>query len=214
MKTNEVSEILVRTIRMQAPIILDDSSTKRQAQISDEQVERLISFEETLRKTAYKNTTIHTDKSFFDDSDMKLEYYLVVVYDKKSMTPLLSARHYFDKTVISKYIKGNSDQKNELSFLDKKFTLENYPDGSVFLADRLSGNINSIIYRNYRNIIFLKYYSEILNNNRNCTILLMVRKEKGDKQLSKYLHLGFVILGSALHNGKEHHVILRNLKDV
>jgi hypothetical protein len=145
---------------------------------------------------------------------MKLEYYLVVVYDKKSMTPLLSARHYFDKTVISKYIKGNSDQKNELSFLDKKFTLENYPDGSVFLADRLSGNINSIIYRNYRNIIFLKYYSEILNNNRNCTILLMVRKEKGDKQLSKYLHLGFVILGSALHNGKEHHVILRNLKDV
>ena len=214
MDTKDIFDITVRTIQMQPPILQVDNTAKRQSQIKEEQVESLISFETFLRKTAYKNTSIKTDELFFDDSDMKSEYYLVVVYDKISNTPLLSARHYFDKFVIAKYLRGNNDPEAELSYLGKNFNLDNYPNGNVFLADRLSGNINSSIYRKYRNKIFSMYYSEILKNNRNCTLLLMVRKEKRDTQLSKYLNLGFNIIGSILHKGKEHSIILRDLKNV
>jgi len=131
----------------------------------------------------------------------------VVVYDKVSGTPLLSARHYFDKSLISKFLKGD----NNLEIEHSKFHLDNYPNGKVFLADRLSGNICSSIYRKYRADIFSLYYSEIVNSNKNCTLLLMVRKEKRDKQLSKYLSIGFTIIGSTLHKGKEHSIILRDL---
>jgi hypothetical protein len=40
----------------------------------------------------------------------------------------------------------------------------------------------------------------------------MVRKEKHNKQLSKYLKLGFVLMGSTIHKGKEHSIILGDLK--
>ena len=214
MNTKDIFEITVCTIKMQSPILRTDNTIKRQSQNKEEQVESLISFEAFLRRTAYKNTTIKTGESFFDDSDMKSEYYLVVVYDKISNTPLLSARHYFDKSVVAKYLKGDNDIEVELSYLGAKFNLDSYTNGKVFLADRLSGNINSSIYRKYRHNIFSLYYSEIANNNKNCTLLLMVRKEKHDKQLSKYLNLGFNIIGSTLHKGREHSIILRDLKNV
>jgi hypothetical protein len=145
---------------------------------------------------------------------MKSEYYLVVVYHKTSNTPLLSARHYFDKSVIAKYLKGDNGLEGELSYHGEKFNLDSYPNGKVFLADRLSGNITSSVYRKYRNTIFSLYYSEIVNNNKNCMLLLMVRKETQDKQLTKYINLGFSIIGSKLHKGREHSIILRDLKHV
>lgn len=190
---------------MQSPAA--DKRQARKAAINSEIFQLLITKEAFLRQNAYKNSTLKTDESFFDDSDMKSEYSLVVVYDKVSGTPLLSARHYFDKSLIAKFLKGDNDLEIEHS----KFNLDNYPNGKVFLADRLSGNISSSIYRKYRNNIFSMYYSEIVNNNRNCTLLLMVRKEKRDKQLSKYLSIGFTIIGSTLHKGKEHSIILRHL---
>lgn len=211
MTTKEMLDIEVKSIQMQPAILLADNTTKRQSLIKEEQVENLISYEAFLRKAAYKNTTIKTDESFFDDSDMKSEYYLVVVYDKTSCTPLLSARHYFDKAIISKLLKGDNDIEIELSYLGEKFNLDSYPEGYIFLADRLSGNISSSIYRKYRANIFSLYYSEIVNNNRNSSLLLMVRKEKSDKQLGKYLSLGFTIIGSTLHKGKVHSIILRDL---
>jgi hypothetical protein len=207
MATKEMFDIEVKSIQMQPPILLADNTIKRQSLIKEESVESLISLEAFLRRVAYRNTTIKTDESFFDDSDMKSEYHLVIVYDKSSGTPLLSSRYYFDKSVIAKYLKGDNDQEVELSCLGEKFNLESYADRNIFLADRLSGNISSSIYRQYRNRIFSMYYSEILNNNWNCTLLLMVREEK---QLNKYLSLGFTIIGSTLHKGKQHSIILRN----
>jgi len=41
----------------------------------------------------------------------------------------------------------------------------------------------------------------------------MARKEKKDKLLKKYLRLGFNVVGSTMHNDKEHWVIITNLKD-
>ena len=213
MDTIDILDITLRTIQMQPPILLADNTIQRQSLTKEKKVKNLISLEAFLRRVAYKNTTIKTDEFFFDDSDMQSEYYLVVVYDKISNTPLLSARHYFDKSVIAKYLKGDNALEIELSYLGEKFNLNSYPEGNIFLADRLSGNINSSIYRQYRNNIFSLYYSEIVNNNKNCMLLLMVRKEKRDKQLSKYINMGFTLIGSTLHKGKEHQIILRDLKN-
>jgi hypothetical protein len=214
MERKEIIDITVSSIQMKPPIKLADGSFKRQSKSESEKIQTVVSLESFLRRTAYKNTTIKTNEFFFDDSDMKSEYSLVVVYDKISNTPLLSARHYFDKNIISKYLRGDNEQDVELSYLGEKFNLDLYNDGKVFLADRLSGNISSSIYRNYRSNIFSLYYSEIINNNKNCKLLLMVRKEKYDKQLSKYLKMGFVVIGSILHKGKEHTIILHDLKNV
>lgn len=211
MDTKEIFEINVRTIQMYPPVLLTNNTIKRQSKNKDEQVKNLVSFEALLRRTAYKNTIIKTDESFFNDSDMKSEYYLVVVYDAESNIPLLSARHYFDKSSIAKFLKGDNNMETELFYHNEKFNLNNYPKGKIFLADRLSGNINSSIYRKNHRKIFSLYYSEILNNNKNSTLLLMVRKVKHDKQLSKYLSMGFTILGSTIHKDKEHNIILRDL---
>jgi hypothetical protein len=40
----------------------------------------------------------------------------------------------------------------------------------------------------------------------------MVRKENKDKQLLKYLKLGFVLIGSTMHKSKEHSIIIGDLK--
>lgn len=196
---------------MQSPCTSVDNRQKRKAVTNSEAFQNLIAMESLLRRKAYKNTTINTDESFFDDSDMKSEYYLVIVYDKISNIPLLSARHYFYKSLIAKFLKGDHPLEPALTYLDEKFNLDAYSDGSVFLADRLSGNISSSIYRQHRNRIFSLYYSEIVNKNKNCTLLLMARKEKRDKQLSMYLNMGFVLIGSIMHKGKVHSIILRNL---
>jgi hypothetical protein len=200
-------DIVVRTIQMQQPILLANNTVLRQSLIKEEEVEKLLSHETFLRRTAYKHTTIKTDESFFDDSDMKSVYFLVVVYDRASNTPLLSSRYYFEKSLIAKFLKGENNFEIEPS----KFNLDSYSDGKIFLADRLSGNINNSIYRKYRSNVFSLYYSEIATNNKNRTLVLMVRKEKRDKQLSKYLDMGFTLIGSTLHKGKEHSIILRDL---
>jgi hypothetical protein len=207
-------EINIQTIQMQPPKKGTSRGAERIASKHDQLTEVLIAKEAFLRRLAYKNTTIKTDQSFFDDSDMHSEYYVVVIYDKLTDTPLLSSRYYFDKLVITKCLKGDNEEEMELSYLGKKFNLDNYQEGNIFLADRLSGNVKNFIYRYHRNEIYSLYYSEVLNKNKNRTLLLMVRREKGDKQLSKYLKLGFVLIGSTLHKGKEHSIILHDLKNV
>lgn len=207
MNSDTLVDISVRTILMHPPAILPDNTIKRKAQLLDDEVETLIAYEAFLRKEAYKNTTIKISDSFFDDTDMKTAYYLVVVYDKASNTPLLSSRHYFDKSLISSTLQGENKTEIDATIFD----INQYEDGKIFLADRLSGNLSNEMYQNNRRDIFTRYYSEILNYNKDCTLLLMVRKEKEDKQLAKYISLGFTIIGSTQHKGKEHTIIIRDL---
>jgi hypothetical protein len=207
-----ISELSVKTIRMRPPSLLVDKTLERQPIPNDEVFKFLVSHEAFLRKSAYKNTTLKTDESFFDDSDMKSEYYLIVVYDKTSNTPLLSSRYYFDKSVISTYLKHVGSPGIELPYRYEKFNFDDCEEGSIFLADRLSGNTGSSIYRWQRSYIFRLFYSEIVKNNNTCTLLLMVRKEKHNKQLLKYLNMGFVLIGSTLHKEKEHTIIAFDLR--
>jgi hypothetical protein len=194
------------------PSLLTGSAGRKPTQITDNEGV-LIEYEAFLRKTAYKNSPIKTDDSFFDDSDMLSDYYLTVVYDQLSNTPLLSSRYYFDKTVIEKYLKGDLQSEPNLTYKGEKFNLHAYPSHTIFLADRLSGNTDHVIYKPNRSTIFALYYSEIVTRNKNCFLLLMVRQTEEDKQLKNYLQLGFERMGSTLHKGKAHHIIMADLKN-
>jgi hypothetical protein len=213
MDTKDNIDLSVNIIQMQPPIVLPDHTTKRQWVNKAEKTENLVSFEATLRRSAYQNTTINTDESFFDDTGMHSDYYLVVVFDNKSGTPLLSSRHYFDKTLIYKYLKGDHGIAPELTYLGEEFDLNSYSEGSIFLADRLSGNMDHSIYQQHRTRIFSLHHQAIFKNYFNCALLLMIRKEKQDPQLSKYLQLGFSVIGSTIHKGKEHSIILMDFKN-
>lgn len=200
-------ELVVKTIQMKPPIFLKNGNVNRQLLEIDDEGKILIDYESYLRRKAYQNTTINIDESFFNDIDMTANYFLVVVYDSISNTPLLSSRHYFDKQIILQYLKGDNNKEMDTSI----FSIEEYDFGKIFLADRLSGNIGNLIYLQHHTEIFSLYHSEIVSKNQNCTLLLMVKKEKEERQLSKYLGLGFDIIGSTIHKGREHSIIIRDL---
>lgn len=211
-KFNYIFRIKGETIKLQASVFSENENVKRVAFLQNKKNEELISHEAFLRKLAYKNTTIKTDETFFNDSDMESDYYIVVVYDKKYNIPLLSARYYFDRSAINKCLKGDCNSDIDNSYLKKNFSIDKFNEGSVFLADRLSGNTHSRIYRKHRNYIFLILYSEIFTHNKICNLILMARKDKYEKLLTKYLRLGLHIIGSTTHKGKEHWILLGDLK--
>lgn len=193
--------IKAKTVHMQKA----DGEVKRQAFIKNKLNQDLINKETLSRKTAYKNTSIKTGESFFDDSDMLSDYFLVVIYHKRLNIPLLTARYYYDKTVIANCLKGdNENEKNNFHI--------NLAESKLFLSDRLSGNINSPVYRRYRNYIFLLFYIEILLHNKDSQFILMARKEKYDKLLKKYLQIGLTLIGANMHKGKEHWILLGDVQ--
>lgn len=168
----------------------------------------LLNAERALRKKAYSQTIIKTDPAFFDDSDMQKHYFLVLVYDTISHTPLLSARYYYDKKVIMNYLKGDSGIMPTLVFNNKPFHINNYADNELLLADRLSGNIPHELYRKNRLSILSCFYNEISQLNKNNTIILMVRETK---QMQKYISLGFQLMGSVIHKSIIHYVVISTI---
>jgi hypothetical protein len=164
--------------------------------------EKLISGEAMLRKQAYRNIQIKTDEVFFNDADMRSNYNLIVVYSKDPFTPLLTARYYSDQDIISGVLKGD-DHKGEFSFGGEQ---------EIFLIDRMCANTSSSIYRKKRSYINLLFYSELLMRNSKSRFFAMARKEKGDKLLRKYLRLGLRVTGLVKHKGREHWLLLGDLK--
>jgi hypothetical protein len=194
--------IQAKTILMLPP--LDD---KRRPEDND--LVSLVAYEAFLRKKAYRNTTIKVDESFFNDSDMKKKYSLIVVYTRSGI-PLLSARYFHDKSFIEKCLQGETS----LSLTDKTFSFNQYNEDKIFLADRLSGNLSTRIYRENRKYIFSLFRAEIFKHNRQCTLLLMAREEKGDKLLAKYINWGFHVIGSTIHKGRPHWIVLQDFKKI
>src|ERR1700740_3722906 len=124
-----IFQIRAQTIQLHKPLILDNNMVKRVVAIQDINNDRLISYENFLRKKAYKNTVIKTSDSFFDDSDMQGAYFLVVVYNIKTDIPLLSARYYFDRSAITKCLIG--DEGNEHKTVVPG--LNEFNEGQLFL---------------------------------------------------------------------------------
>jgi hypothetical protein len=174
-RTSSMNPVIeAKTIRLIRPRVASDQS---------EVSVTLISRENMLRRSAYRNTSINTDESFFDDSDMQSEYSLLVVYDVNTSEVLLTARYYT-------YLKSD------------------FPDDDVFLIDRMSANISSQVYRQYRNRIHVLFYLELLRHNRNRRIMAMARSTKDDKLLKKYLGIGLEVVGKRMHQGQEHWILL------
>ena len=212
-KFNSLLNIRAKTVHLQKPILLPNGETVRKPATDNIAPGDLILKESVSRRLAYKNTPIKTGESFFNDSDMVSDYYLVVVYDKKSGLPLLTARYYFDRSVIARCLAGDESQETRQENFSDSFDLAKLKEGEIFLADRLSGNTGSSVYRRYRNYIFLLFYSEILLRNKACKFILMARKEKHEKLLKKYLSLGLKVIGSNRHKEKEHWILLGDLKN-
>lgn len=204
-------DIKVRTICMQKPKEINQLPQKRNPVNYTDAVNQLILQENLLRKQAYKNSNIKTGASFFDDSDMEGEYYLLIVYHKKSGVPLLSARYYFGTDLIAKVIKGDTVNYNKETHFNA-LNIKESARGSLFLADRLSANVSSSIYRRYRKYIHSLFYSELKAQNRRCNYIIMARKEKRDKLLSNYLGWGLKTVGITKHNGRDHWILCGNLK--
>lgn len=171
------------TIRMILPRI---------ASAPSERNDRLIEQEGLLRAAAYRNTTIRADNTFFDDSDMHVPYHLIVVFDQETQVALLSARYYDLQAPLNISVNGNP----------AIFSARN-----TFLVDRMSANVASPVYRQFRNRAHVLFYMELLRHNRNRTILAMARREKGDKLLNKYLGMGLEVIGTTMHYRKEHWVL-------
>jgi hypothetical protein len=81
-----------KTIGMKPPVSIGGHKTQRTPVTRDEENESQVSMETFLRRSAYRHATIKTGEAFFDDSDMLSDYYLVLIYDEISNTPLLSCR--------------------------------------------------------------------------------------------------------------------------
>jgi hypothetical protein len=182
----------------------------RKSYYHSEKYSNLINGEYLLRKTAYRNSKITVDESFFDDSDMESDYYLIIIYSDKMNIPLLSARYYFDKNIIQKSLKGDSNNSNQINQIPD-FVLKELNKGNVFLIDRLSANKGARIYRLYRGYIFMKFYLQLVSLNRGKILLAMARRDKYEKLLTKYIRLGLNIIGAIPHKNKEHWILFGNI---
>ena len=96
-----VLNIKAKTIHLQKPILLANNTTQRKSIAPTKKAENLIIQEDFLRKLAYKNTSIKTTETFFNDTDMQSDYFLIIICHNKTNTPLLTARYYFDATAIT-----------------------------------------------------------------------------------------------------------------
>lgn len=169
--------------------------------------QQLLKFESELRKKAYQNSRIQTGPDFFNDSDMIAPYHLVVVYHAGSNTPLLSARCFNHLPTIEHQLRGQNFDPNDSDHA-ANLVWSSAHAGPATLADRLSGNTSSKLYRQHRNFIFLVLYAEIFRQSRGRLLVLMARSEGREKLLNNYRKLGFELRGSTHHKGKKHWVLV------
>lgn len=195
--------IRVKTIKVQKSVPALQGAPARSAVNASRVEEALMTGEYLLRKRAYKHTPIQKGESFFDDSDMRSAYYLIVVYHKKDAVPLLTARYYDDKAMIAHYLANGDLPDSRLP--------GHHNENKLFLIDRMSANVHSAVYRRHRNYIQGLFYAEFLRRNPNRTCIAMARMGKHEKLLAKYVRLGFDIIGTTQHQGKPHWLLAGDL---
>lgn len=175
--------------------------------------EELLDHEGLLRRKAYLETALYFDDTLFDDSDMNGTYYLTVVYDDLTKTPLLSSRYYYNLDIIKNHLHGDMYFQHGWGFLEEKLDFEKLNKNKLFMADRLAGNYDNALYKSYHQMIFELYHKEIYTLNANSTILLLVRLHDS-KQLQKYNKLGFSSLGITPYHGIPHGVLMLDMSTV
>ncbi len=160
----------------------------------------LISDERLLRKTAFENVSMHRSQAFYTDEDMEAPFDFIVVKDRKSKTPLLSSRSYTNQSVIRKQLHAHDPEDYLTIVLD--------PDENYVLLDRLSGNLAHPLFLKMRERIFMNYYIRVLKAYPKHHIILMARSSKDERLLTKYLRLGFHVIGKQKHNQVDHWILI------
>lgn len=162
----------------------------------------LLEYERILRKTAYAQVEIEKPDSFYDDSDLHLPFQFTVVYHPNLNIPLLSSRNITDNQFLQRLLNENTT------------ALSGIESGNQILCDRLSGNLSDPLFRKYRNVSFAFYYAEIYKRYKQKTMFLMARSESSERLLSKYIRVGFYLIGEKLHNGKKHWILRQDVQQL
>lgn len=206
--TSLTSSIRVKTIDCVPPLLSKEKFVHREPVVRTNGNIALIKMENDLRRLAYKDVKMKLNESFYNDTDMKSNYSLIIIYCSKTKTPLLSARYYHVSESIIEEVNYNhitTSSKTDLLALDQ------IDKSKLFLCDRLSGNVNEIKYQKKRQYLFALFYSEILRVNKNKYLILFARSETNERLLTKYIRIGFNIIGKKMHHRKEHWILISDL---
>lgn len=165
----------------------------------------LVSDERFLRKTAFEQVSMSRPETFYTDEDLDAPFDFIVVRDRKSKTPLLSSRSYTDHSLILKQLSGHEPGNYlELSLVSS----ENY-----VLLDRLSANAANPFFAKMRRNIFINYYIRVLKSYPEHHIILMARSSNDERLLTKYLRLGFHVIGKQKHNQVDHWILILSARN-
>lgn len=175
-----------------------------------------VGFESLLRAKAYRKTTLPTSPSFYNDGDLSSEYAIIVAFDKRSNTPLLSSRLYWDPNDIMQELKGDDPilsfkiRDPETDSFDQWYPDElfKYEYGQCFLVDRMSGNLDHELYKKNKRRLFKLMYRKIFSSQKEAKVFYaLARRSTKEKLLSKYLRIGMRVIGTTQYCGREHWVL-------
>ncbi|AEA42504.1 hypothetical protein [Fluviicola taffensis] len=160
----------------------------------------LVVAERSLRKTAFSEVNMPLTESFYTDEDLDNSFDFIIVRDRKTKTPLLSSRSYTNQTLIHKQLQAHETTDYLTLSLDS--------DEKYVLLDRLSAHSKHSLFSKSRKKIFINYYIHVLNFYPKHHLILMARSEPDERLLTKYLRLGFQIVGKQKHNQVDHWIVL------
>lgn len=160
----------------------------------------LVQAERSLRKAAFSEVNMIRTPAFYTDEDMNNSFDFIVALDRKTKTPLLSSRSYTDQSLIRKQLQATETTDY--------LTLSFVPNEKYVLLDRLSGNLSHPLFIKMRQKVFMIYYIHVLKFYPKHHIILMARSSPDERLVTKYLRLGFHVVGKQKHNQVDHWIVL------
>lgn len=159
--------------------------------------------EKELRRRAFETVKMATTERFFTDDDLDCSFSFLQVWH--SDTLLLSSRAYTDQKTISAVISPDSESDYLLEELD---STRSY----VFL-DRLVIDAENTSFQFNRPLVFRRFYDQVISKFKQHDIILMARSEPNERLLTKYIRLGFHVIGKKTHHNIPHYIIILKHKE-
>lgn len=190
---------------LKRPVSIESLSFKSVQDLQNNKDNPLIQAERFLRKVAFEEVNMARPEIFYTDEDLDAAFDFIVVTGRTSKTPLLSSRSYTDHSLIRRQLNGHEP--------GDYLTLSLLQDEHYVLLDRLSGNLKHALFVKIRQRIFMNYYIHVLKSYPKHHIILMARSSPDERLLTKYIRLGFHVIGKQKHNQTDHWILLLPLKE-
>lgn len=120
-------------------------------------------------------------------------------------------RFYYSKNVIQSYLKSNDTVASELDEIGKEAgidVLSEVDKNNICFVDRLAGDKKNDVFRKYRNYIFSQIYVKLVSENKDKLFLTTARSDRYEKLLTKYLRIGFSVMGNIDHDDEKYWILL------